>query len=97
MSIICAQIFSHPKYKLVNYQADVVLGAHSFSYLEEWSPIVFNKENVREEALVCTEIPGAHYWYRKCASGVPNGLKDAICAGNALLVYRQGQDVSFEP
>ncbi len=80
MSIICARIFSHPKYQLVNYQADVVLGTHSFSYLEEWSPIVFNKENVREEALVCTEILGA-----------------TIGTGNALLVYRQGQDVSFEP
>ena len=53
-------------------------------------------ENVRDEAFVCTEYTGAH-WYRKRASGVPNGQKDAVGTGKALLVYQQGQDISFGP
>ena len=36
-------------------------------------------------------------WYRKRASGVPNGLKDAVGTGNALLVYQRGQDISVGP
>ena len=44
-------------------------------------------ENVRDEAFVCTEYTGAH-WYRERASGVPNGQKDAVGTGNALLVYQ---------
>ena len=39
----------------------------------------------------------AHHWYRKRTSGVPNGLKDAVGTGNALLVYQQGQNISFGP
>ena len=35
--------------------------------------------------------------YRRRASGVPNGQKDAVGTGNALLVYQQGQDISFGP
>ena len=31
------------------------------------------------------------------ASGVPNGLKDAVGTGNALLVYQRGQDISVGP
>ena len=53
-------------------------------------------ENVRDEAFVCTEYTGAH-WYRKRASGVPNGQKDAVGTGKALLVYQQGQDISVGP
>ena len=30
-------------------------------------------------------------------TGVPNGQKDAVGTGNALLVYQQGQDISFGP
>ena len=36
-------------------------------------------------------------WYRRRASGVPNGLKDAIGTGDALLVYQRGQDISVGP
>ena len=35
--------------------------------------------------------------YRRRASGVPNGQKDAVGTGNALLVYQQGQDISVGP
>ena len=68
-------------------------------------------ENVRE-AFVCTEYTGAH-WCRKRASGVPNGIRDVLVqgtrfwctkwnkrcvgTGKALLVYQQGQDISFGP
>ena len=54
-------------------------------------------ENVRDEAFVCTEYTGAHHWYRRRVSGVPNGLKDAVGTGNALLVYQRGQDISVGP
>ena len=30
-------------------------------------------------------------------TGVPNGQKDAVGTGKALLVYQQGQDISFGP
>ena len=53
-------------------------------------------ENVRDEAFVCTEYTGAH-WYRIRASGVPNGQKDAVGTGKAFLVYQQGQDISVGP
>ena len=47
--------------------------------------------------LLCTEYTGAHHWYRRRVSGVPNGLKDAVGTGNALLVYQRGQDISVGP
>ena len=47
--------------------------------------------------LLCIEYTGAHHWYRRRASGVPNGLKDAVGTGNALLVHQQGQDISVGP
>ena len=62
------------------------------------SLLLFHKtENVREEAFVCTKYTGAHHWYRKRTSSVPNGLKDAVGTRNALLVYQQGQDIGFGP
>ena len=52
-------------------------------------------------------------WYRKRASGVPNGIRDVLLqetrfwctkwnkrcvgTGKALLVYQQGQDISVGP
>ena len=70
-------------------------------------------ENVREEAFVSTEYTGAHHWYRRRASGVPNGIRDVLVqetrfwctkwnkrcvgTGDALLVYQQGQDISVGP
>ena len=47
--------------------------------------------------LLCIEYTGAHHWYRRRVSGVPNGLKDAVGTGNALLVYQRGQDISVGP
>ena len=47
--------------------------------------------------LLCIEYTGAHHWYRRRVSGVPNGQKDAVGTGNALLVYQQGQDISVGP
>ena len=47
--------------------------------------------------LLCIEYTGAHHWYRRRASGVPNGLKDAVGTGDALLVYQRGQDISVGP
>ena len=63
--------------------------------------------------LLCTEYTGAHHWYRRRASGVPNEIRDVLVqetrswctkwnkrcvgTGNALLVYQQGQDISVGP
>ena len=58
--------------------------------------LLFHRTENVDEAFACTEYTGAH-WYRKRASGVPNGQKDAVGTGKALLVYQRGQDISFEP
>ena len=63
-------IFSHLKCQFVSYQADAVLGAYSFSYLEERSPIVYRTDNVREKALFCTEYTEMHLGYRKRSTSV---------------------------
>ena len=92
------RIYSHLEHQLTNYQANAVLGAHNFSYLEERvSYCSIEQKMYVRRLLLCTEYTGAHHWYRKRASGVPNGQKDAVGTGNALLVYQQGQDISVGP
>ena len=92
------RIYSHLEHQLANYQANAVLGAHNFSYLEgRVSYCSIEQKMYVRRLLLCTEYTGAHHWYRKRASGVPNGQKDAVGTGNALLVYQQGQDISFGP
>ena len=71
------------------------LGTHGYFIHGRPVPYCFWTENVRDEAFVCTEYTGVYHWCRKRTSGVPNGLKDGVGAGNALLVYQQGQDVWF--
>ena len=92
------RIYSHLEHQLTNYQANAVSGAHNFSYLEERvSYCSIEQKMYVRRLLLCTEYTGAHHWYRRRASGVPNGQKDAVGTGNALLVYQQGQDISFGP
>ena len=92
------RIYSHLKHQLTNYQVNAVLGAHNFSYLEgRVSYCSIEQKMYVRRLLLCTEYTGAHHWYRKRASGVPNGQKDAVGTGNALLVYQRGQDISFGP
>ena len=92
------RIYSHLKHQLTNYQVNAVLGAHNFSYLEgRVSYCSIEQKMYVRRLLLCTEYTGAHHWYRKRASGVPNGQKDAVGTGNALLVYQQGQDISVGP
>ena len=92
------RIYSHLKHQLTNYQANAVLGAHNFSYLEERvSYCSIEQKMYVRRLLLCTEYTGAHHWYRRRASGVPNGQKDAVGTGKALLVYQQGQDISVGP
>ena len=77
---------------------NAVLGAHNFSYLEgRVSYCSIEQKMYVRRLLLCTEYTGAHHWYRRRASGVPNGQKDAVGTGNALLVYQQGQDISVGP
>ena len=92
------RIYSHLKHQLTNYQVNAVLGAHNFSYLEgRVSYCSIEQKMYVRRLLLCTEYTGAHHWYRRRASGVPNGQKDAVGTGKALLVYQQGQDISFGP
>ena len=92
------RIYSHLKHQLTNYQVNAVLGAHNFSYLEgRVSYCSIEQKMYVRRLLLCTEYTGAHHWYRKRASGVPNGQKDAVGTGNALLVYQRGQDISVGP
>ena len=92
------RIYSHLEHQLTNYQTNAVLGAHNFSYLEERvSYCSIEQKMYVRRLLLCTEYTGAHHWYRRRASGVPNGQKDAVGTGNALLVYQQGQDISVGP
>ena len=92
------RIYSHLEHQLTNYQVNAVLGAHNFSYLEgRVSYCSIEQKMYVRRLLLCTEYTGAHHWYRKRASGVPNGQKDAVGTGNALLVYQQGQDISVGP
>ena len=92
------RIYSHLEHQLTNYQANAVLGAHNFSYLEERvSYCSIEQKMYVRRLLLCTEYTGAHHWYRRRASGVPNGQKDAVGTGNALLVYQRGQDISVGP
>ena len=92
------RIYSHLKHQLTNYQVNAVLGAHNFSYLEgRVSYCSIEQKMYVRRLLLCTEYTGAHHWYRKRASGVPNGQKDAVGTGNALLVHQQGQDISVGP
>ena len=92
------RIYSHLEHQLANYQANAVLGAHNFSYLEgRVSYCSIEQKMYVRRLLLCTEYTGAHHWYRKRASGVPNGQKDAVGTGDALLVYQQGQDISVGP
>ena len=92
------RIYSHLEHQLTNYQANAVSGAHNFSYLEERvSYCSIEQKMYVRRLLLCTEYTGAHHWYRRRASGVPNGQKDAVGTGKALLVYQQGQDISFGP
>ena len=92
------RIYSHLEHQLTNYQVNAVLGAHNFSYLEgRVSYCSIEQKMYVRRLLLCTEYTGAHHWYRRRASGVPNGQKDAVGTGNALLVYQQGQDISVGP
>ena len=92
------RIYSHLEHQLTNYQANAVSGAHNFSYLEERvSYCSIEQKMYVRRLLLCTEYTGAHHWYRRRASGVPNGQKDAVGTGKALLVYQQGQDISVGP
>ena len=107
------RIYSHLEHQLTNYQANAVLGAHNFSYLEErvsycsieqkmyvmrplYAPNIQGRIGTGN-ALLVYQMESEMCWYRKRASGVPNGQKDAVGTGNALLVYQQGQDISFGP
>lgn len=74
------RIYSHLEHQLTNYQANAVLGAHNFSYLEE-------------RVSYCS-IEQKMYVMRPLYA--PN-IQGRIGTGNALLVYQQGQDISFGP
>ena len=74
------RIYSHLEHQLTNYQANAVLGAHNFSYLEE-------------RVSDCS-IEQKMYVMRSLYA--PN-IQGHIGTGNALLVYQQGQDISFGP
>ena len=108
------RIYSHLEHQLTNYQANAVLGAHNFSYLEgRVSYCSIEQKMYVRRLLLCTEYTGAHHWYRRRASGVPNGIRDVLVqetrfwctkwnkrcvgTGKALLVYQQGQDISVGP
>ena len=108
------RIYSHLKHQLTNYQVNAVLGAHNFSYLEgRVSYCSIEQKMYVRRLLLCTEYTGAHHWYRRRASGVPNEIRDVLVqetrfwctkwnkrcvgTGNALLVYQRGQDISFGP
>ena len=75
------RIYSHLEHQLTNYQANAVLGAHNFSYLEE-------------RVSYCS-IEQKMYVMRPLYA--PNIQGRTVGTGNALLVYQQGQDISFGP
>lgn len=50
--------YLHLEYQFIGYQIDDVLGAHNFSYLEAWSPIVLQGGDVRQMAFLCTKTLG---------------------------------------
>lgn len=70
--------YLHLEYQFIGYQIDDVLGAHIFSYLEAWSPIVLQGGDVRQMAFLCTKNIGKHHWYRKCTSGVPTRQRHQV-------------------
>ena len=73
------RIYSHLEHQLTNYQANAVSGAHNFSYLEERvSYCSIEQKMYVRRLLLCTEYTGAHHWYRRRASGVPNEIKDVL-------------------
>ena len=74
------RIYSHLEHQLTNYQANAVLGAHNFSYLEERVSYCSIEQKMYVRRLLYA----------------PNIL-GRIGTGNALLVYQQGQDISFGP
>ena len=74
------RIYSHLEHQLTNYQANAVLGAHNFSYLEE---------RVSDCSI-------EQKMYLMMPLYAPN-IQGHIGTGNALLVYQQGQDISFGP
>jgi hypothetical protein len=75
------RIYSHLEHQLTNYQANAVLGAHNFSYLEE-------------RVSYCS-IEQKMYVMRPLYA--PNIQGRTVGTGKALLVYQQGQDISFGP
>ena len=74
------RIYSHLEHQLTNYQANAVLGAHNFSYLEERVSYCSIEQKM----------------YLMMPLYAPN-IQGHIGTGNALLVYQQGQDISFGP
>ena len=74
------RIYSHLEHQLTNYQANAVLGAHNFSYLEE---------RVSDCSI-------EQKMYLMMPLYAPN-IQGHIGTGKALLVYQQGQDISFGP
>ena len=99
------RIYSHLERQLISYQVNAVLGAHNFSYLEgRVSYCSIEQKMYVRRLLLCTEYTGAHHWYRRRASGVPNEIRDVLVqetrswctkwnkrcvgTGNALLVYQ---------
>ena len=73
------RIYSHLEHQLTNYQANAVLGAHNFSYLEgRVSYCSIEQKMYVRRLLLCTEYTGAHHWYRRRTSGVPNEIKDVL-------------------
>ena len=74
------RIYSHLEHQLISYQANAVLGAHNFSYLEE---------RVSDCSI-------EQKMYLMMPLYAPN-IQGHIGTGNALLVYQQGQDISFGP
>ena len=88
------RIYSHLEHQLTNYQANAVLGAHNFSYLEERvSYCSIEQKMYVRRLLLCTEYTGAHHWYRRRASGVPNGIRDVLYRKRASGVPNEIRDV----
>jgi hypothetical protein len=93
------RIFSHLEHQLTNYQANAVLGAHNFSYLEERVSYC----SIEQKMYVMRPLYAPNILGRTIGTGSAllvyqmDKKMPLVQEGDALQVYQQGQDISVGP